>query len=70
MPTVMIHRSIAERGFRFGAGHLGADSLLWVGIATEYELLGVPEPLTTVEWSDQSAVIDLGKSLIGLDHYA
>jgi glycosyltransferase involved in cell wall biosynthesis len=66
MPTVMIHRSIPERGFRFGAGHLGADSLLWVGIAKEYELLGIPEPLTTVEWSDQSAVIDLSKSLIGL----
>ena len=27
MPTVMIHRSIAERGFRFGAGHLGADGV-------------------------------------------
>jgi hypothetical protein len=66
MPTVMMHRSIPERGFRFGTGHLGADCLLWARIAHEYELLGIPEPLTTVEWSDHSAAVDISKLLIGI----
>jgi hypothetical protein len=61
-PTVMIHRAIAAGGFRFPTEyHLGADSVLWTEIASTYPVLGIDVPLSVVEWSDESAAINLMK---------
>lgn len=66
-PTVMIHRSLMEEGFRFPENtHLGSDTLCWVEVARKHEILGIDEPLTTVEWSDQSAAVNLSKLIRGI----
>jgi Glycosyl transferase family 2 len=74
-PTVMIHRTIPAAGFRFPeTEHLGADVILWTEIASNYPVLGIDDPLSVVEWSDESAAINLEKQAIALklihDSYA
>ena len=66
LPTAMMHRSVFEDGIKFGGGHLGIDCLMWVDIARKYDIVGIDEPLSTVEWSDQSAAIHLPKLLAGM----
>jgi glycosyltransferase involved in cell wall biosynthesis len=66
-PTVMLHRSLVSEGFAFPVdSHLGEDVLSWIWVAQRHEVLGVPEPLSIVEWSTTSAAINLDKSVAGL----
>jgi glycosyltransferase involved in cell wall biosynthesis len=53
--TVMIHRSLVDEGFDFPSDHLAAkNALAWIEVAMRYTLLGVDEPLSVVECSDES----------------
>jgi glycosyltransferase involved in cell wall biosynthesis len=66
-PTVMMHCSLINAGFRFPTGQqLGEDVIAWLSIARRHEFLGIPEPLTQVEWSSTSAALDTEKSVLGL----
>lgn len=66
-PTVMMHCSLGDKGFRFPTGQrLGEDVLAWLSLARCHEFLGIPEPLTLVEWSSTSAALDTEKSVLGL----
>jgi glycosyltransferase involved in cell wall biosynthesis len=66
-PTVMIHRSLVDEGFAFSIGtSLGEDVLAWIDLAMRYTLLGIDEPLSIVERSDQSAAVDPVKQVLGL----
>jgi len=40
--------------------------LLWIDIAQNYPILGIRNPMTTVEWSDTSAAISISRSLEGM----
>ena len=65
--TAMIHRAIAAAGFRYSEQYdLGADSVLWATVAREYPILGIDVPLTVIEWSDDTAAINLPKQRLGL----
>ena len=65
--TVMLHRRLFQDGYRFPeAFRIGEDCLLWIDIARQYSVLGIDVPLTTVEWSDASAAINLPRSVEGL----
>lgn len=67
LPTVMVHRALFETDLRFPEiGHLGSDTLLWVDVARDHEILGIDEPLTVVEWSDRSAAMDVSKLIVGI----
>jgi hypothetical protein len=66
-PTVMLHRALVLGGARFReAERLGEDVLLWIELAREYEILGIDQPLSVVEWSSGSAAINLDKSIAGI----
>ncbi len=59
MPTVMLHRSLVDGGFAFPVEvRVGEDILAWIDLAMRYTLLGIDEPLSVVEWSDSSAVLN------------
>jgi glycosyltransferase involved in cell wall biosynthesis len=65
--TAMFHRIIAAAGFRYSEQYdLGADSVLWTTIAREYPILGIDSPLTVIEWSDDTAAVNLRKQRLGL----
>ena len=65
--TAMFHSAIVAAGFRYSEQFdLGADSVLWAAIAREYPILGIDVPLTVIEWSDDTAAINLHKQSIGL----
>jgi glycosyltransferase involved in cell wall biosynthesis len=65
--TSMIHCAIAAAGFRFSERYdLGADTVLWATIAREHRILGIDVPLTVIEWSDDTAAINLRKQRLGL----
>jgi hypothetical protein len=64
--TVMIHRKLFEDGHLFvEALRLGEDCLLWIDIAQHHPILGLDVALTTMEWSDDSAAINLCRSIEG-----
>jgi glycosyltransferase involved in cell wall biosynthesis len=67
MPTVMLHRALVDEGFGFPANfRLGQDVLAWIDLAMRYTLLGIDEPLSIVEWSDDSAALHPTKQVLGL----
>jgi hypothetical protein len=66
-PTVMLHRSLVDEGFAFSIDtSLGEDVLAWIDLAMRYTLLGVDEPLSIVEGSDNSAAVDPVKQILAL----
>ena len=66
MPTVMLHRSLVDEGLAFPTGtRVGEDLLTWIELAMRYKLLGIDEPLSIVEWSDESAALQTGKQVLG-----
>ena len=67
VPTVMLHRALVDEGFAFPANfRLGQDVLAWIDLAMRYTLLGIDEPLSIVEWSDDSAALHPAKQVLGL----
>ena len=66
-PTVMLHRSILARGFRFPE-HLQIceDVLAWCWLAQRSPILGIDEPLTIVERDASSAALNTDKARQGL----
>ena len=69
MPTVMLHRSVADEGFVFPTeSRIGEDVLAWIDLATRYLVLGIDEPLSIVEWSSSSAALSAEKQTIGLSN--
>jgi hypothetical protein len=67
MPTVMLHRSVLGNGFAFPSDlRVGEDLLAWIDLARSHTLLGIDEPLSIVEWSDNSAALDPVKQVLGL----
>lgn len=66
-PTVMIHRMLVDAGYEFANDSgIAEDVLFWVDACQKYELLGLSEALTVVEWSSTSAAINLQKSVRAL----
>jgi hypothetical protein len=37
--------------------------MLWISIARDHEILGIDDPLSVVEWSTKTAMIDLAESI-------
>jgi glycosyltransferase involved in cell wall biosynthesis len=67
--TVMIHRQLFDEGYRFPeAFRIGEDCLLWIDIARNLLILGIDQPMTTVEWSDSTAAISLSRSIEGIQN--
>lgn len=66
-PTVMIHRSLVSAGFHFPEdSRLCEDILGWIWIGRRHPILGLDHPLTVVEWSSDSATINLDKATSGV----
>jgi glycosyltransferase involved in cell wall biosynthesis len=62
--TVMLHRSLVDAGYMFGSDiERGEDTMLWISIAQEHQLLGIEEPMSLLQWSSACAAIDLEHSL-------
>jgi glycosyltransferase involved in cell wall biosynthesis len=65
MPTVMLHRTIVSSGFEFPTKFQAAEDVLaWIELAARFELLGIDEPLSIVEWHPTSASLSLEKSVV------
>lgn len=66
-PTVMLHRTVVSAGFEFTTGScIAEDVLTWIELTARYEILGIDEPLSVVEWSGTSAALSQEKSVLGL----
>src|SRR5205807_4684654 len=68
-PTVMLHRLLIDAGYQFPALYIGEDTLLWIDLAERYELFGIDEPLSIVEWSETTAAVNQARSVEGLENY-
>jgi glycosyltransferase involved in cell wall biosynthesis len=67
--TVMLHRTLVSTGFKFPENYrVGEDVLAYINLARTHVILGIPEPLSIMEWSTTSAAIDLEQSLLGLSN--
>jgi glycosyltransferase involved in cell wall biosynthesis len=67
--TVMLHRTLVSAGFEFPESYrVGEDVLAYIELARTHEILGIPEPLSIMEWSATSAAINLERSLFGLSN--
>lgn len=65
--TVVMHRKLIQEAYFFPETfRTGEDCLLWIDIARQYPLLGIPAALTTIEWSDTTAAVSISRSLEGL----
>jgi glycosyltransferase involved in cell wall biosynthesis len=65
--TVVIHRQLFDKGYQFPETvRVGEDCLLWIEIARNHRVLGIDQPMTTVEWSDSTAAISLSRSIEGI----
>ncbi|HME22876.1 MAG TPA: hypothetical protein VKI44_16330 [Acetobacteraceae bacterium] len=68
-PTVTLHRTLVSAGFEFPESYrVCEDVLAYINLARTHAVLGIPEPLSIVEWSTTSAAIDLEQSLLGLSN--
>ena len=60
-PTVVVHRLLVAEGFRIPRGVEDyEDVLAWIDVAAQHEMLGIDEPLTVIEWSRNSAALNIG----------
>jgi hypothetical protein len=67
LSTVMLHRSLVDEGFAFPIGlRAGENMLAWVDLATRYMLLGIDEPLSIAEWSDNCAALNPFRQVLEL----
>ena len=65
--TVMLHRLLRSSGALFPSDmRLSEDTLVWINLAARYDLLGIDQPLTIMEWTDTTAAICLEKTWKGL----
>ena len=63
-PTVGVHRLLVTEGFRIprGVGDY-EDVLAWIDVAAQHEMLGIDEPLTVIEWSRNSAALNIERHI-------
>lgn len=67
-PTVMMHRSVVSAGFRFPeCSFVGEDVLAWIWLAQRHPIVGLDQPLATIEWSVTSAAVNIEKTILGLE---
>lgn len=66
-PTVMIHRLVISMGLSFPSNlSVMEDVHSWIWLCQRTQILGIEKPLSKVTWRDDSAALDISKTIKGL----